>query len=191
MGWPLVISVKVSPFGDAGILTPGVRIPASPKGETLTGGWEGTTSGLFEYDLVNRKRKFYTIKTKYNKHREDNVGIGGNDIFYIPRLNPNKDVPWTFPINRDDLPEINDVEVIGSIIMPRYEFKIQNTNTEDPTAYYYNRILNIINQNSLDTSDVASLLSSDKNSNNKSGNSPTSSNTNANNKSSTYSAYFC
>lgn len=47
------------------------------------------------------------------------------------------------------------------------------------------RILNIINQNSLDTSDVASLLSSDKNSNNKSGNSPTSSNTNANNKSST------
>ena len=126
-------------------LTPGVRIPASPKGETLTGGWEGTTSGLFEYDLVNRKRKFYTIKTKYNKHREDNVGIGGNDIFYIPRLNPNKDVPWTFPINRDDLPEINDVEVIGSIIMPRYEFKIQNTNSEDPTAYYYNRILNIIN----------------------------------------------
>jgi hypothetical protein len=106
-------------------LTPGIRVPASPNGEALTGGWEGTKTGLFEYDIINRKRKFYTIKTKYNKHKIDNVTIPGDYVNYIPQTNDFKDIPWNFPVDRRDTPSISNVEVIGSAILPKYEFDVK------------------------------------------------------------------
>ena len=125
--------------------TMGVRVPASVNGETLTGGWEGTSTGLFEYDLINRKRKFYTIKTKYNKHSPTSTGVGGNSLYYLPIVNGYKDVPWNFPIDARQVKLVNDVEVIGSVIIPRYEFKIDDIEHEDPQTRFYDRILNLIN----------------------------------------------
>ena len=108
-------------------LTPGIRVPSSVNGDTLTGGWEGTTTGLFEYDIINRKRKFYTIKTKYNKHKENNLAISGDYVNYLPQINENKDIPWNFPVDRRDTPQISNIEVIGSAIVPRYEFDVDTT----------------------------------------------------------------
>ena len=115
-------------------LTPGIRIPASNNGEALTGGWEGTKTGLFEYDIINRKRKFYTIKTKYNKHKVDNVSIPGDYVNYIPQTNEFKDIPWNFPIDRRDTPAISSIEVIGSAILPKYEFDV------DIAVFDWNRL---------------------------------------------------
>ena len=66
--------------------TPGIRVPSSVNGEVLTGGWEGTNTGLFEYDIINRKRKFYTIKTKYNPHNSDSMATPGTTLLGIFRL---------------------------------------------------------------------------------------------------------
>jgi hypothetical protein len=115
-------------------LTPGIRIPASNNGEALTGGWEGTKTGLFEYDIINRKRKFYTIKTKYNKHKVDNVSIPGDYVNYIPQTNEFKDIPWNFPVDRRDTPAISSIEVIGSAILPKYEFDV------DIAVFDWNRL---------------------------------------------------
>jgi hypothetical protein len=38
-------------------IIPGIRIPSTLSGDVWLGGWEGTWTGLFEYDLLNRKRK--------------------------------------------------------------------------------------------------------------------------------------
>lgn len=108
-------------------LTPGIRVPSSVNGDVLTGGWEGTTTGLFEYDIINRKRKFYTIKTKYNKHKENNLAISGDYVNYLPQINVNKDIAWNFPVDRRDTPQISNIEVIGSAIVPRYEFDVDTT----------------------------------------------------------------
>lgn len=138
--------------------TPGIRIPASRNGEPLTGGWEGTKSGLFEYDLINRRRKFYTIKTRYNKHREDNVAYPGNELTYFPALNLNKDVAWNFPLSRTEASYVENVEIIGSAILPRYLFdfapgfdhsKIDYTNENydkdyDPAVVYPKNVINHI-----------------------------------------------
>lgn len=134
-------------------LTPGVRIPSSVNGEALTGGWEGTQSGLFEYDIINRKRKFYTIKTKYNKHKENNVSIAGDYVSYIPRVNEFKDIPWNYPIDGKDVPLIPEIDVIGSAIIPRYEFDVDTTvfkwdrlddKDYNPQMIFPKNILNII-----------------------------------------------
>jgi hypothetical protein len=62
------------PFGQFfNYIVPGIRIPSTTTGDAFLGGWEGTWTGLFEYDLLNRKRKFYTIKTIYKKHSEKNI----------------------------------------------------------------------------------------------------------------------
>ena len=102
--------------------TPGVRIPASKEGSPIAGGWEGTKNGLFEYDLVNRKRKFYTIKTKYNKHRANNLSYPGDELTYFPSINPNKDIAWNFPVSKEEAVHVNNVEIIGSVLIPRYHF---------------------------------------------------------------------
>jgi hypothetical protein len=114
--------------------TPGIRIPASVNGEPLTGGWEGTTNGLFEYDLINKKRKFYTLKTKYTKHRIDNVALPGSELTYFPSINPNKDIEWNFPVSREDAIYIENVEIIGSALIPRYSIDV------NPGFFDYNKI---------------------------------------------------
>ena len=113
--------------------TPGIRIPASVNGEPLTGGWEGTTNGLFEYDLINKKRKFYTLKTKYTKHRVDNVALPGSELTYFPSINPNKDIEWNFPVSREDAIYIENVEIIGSALIPRYSIDV------NPDFFDYNK----------------------------------------------------
>jgi len=133
--------------------TPGIRVPSSSNGEALTGGWEGTKTGLFEYDIVNRKRKFYTIKTRYNKHKVDNVSIPGDYVNYIPQTNDFKDIPWNFPVDSRDAPSISDMEVIGSAILPKYEFDVDinvfdwnrlNDKDYNPEMIFPSNILNII-----------------------------------------------
>jgi hypothetical protein len=114
--------------------TPGIRVPSSVNGDSLTGGWEGTTTGLFEYDIINRKRKFYTIKTRYNKHKETNVSISGDYVNYLPQVNEFKDIPWNFPVDKKNIPQIKDVEVIGSAIIPKYEFDV------DISVFDWNRL---------------------------------------------------
>ena len=114
--------------------TPGIRVPSSVNGDPFTGGWEGTTTGLFEYDIINRKRKFYTIKTKYNKHKNTNVSISGDHVNYLPQTNEFKDIPWNFPVDRRDIPQITNVEVIGSVIIPKYEFDV------DINVFDWNRL---------------------------------------------------
>jgi hypothetical protein len=134
-------------------LTPGVRIPSSVNGDVLTGGWEGTQTGLFEYDIINRKRKFYTIKTKYNKHKQNNVSIEGDYVNYIPQINESKDVPWNYPIDGRDVPLIPEIGVIGSTIIPRYEFDVDinvfrwdklDDKDYNPQMIFPKNILNII-----------------------------------------------
>lgn len=138
--------------------TPGIRIPASRNGEPLTGGWEGTKNGLFEYDLVNRKRKFYTIKTRYNKHRATNVASAGSELTYFPSINPNKDIAWNFPVSKEEAIYVNDVEIIGSTLIPRYYFdfapgldfnKMDYTNDNydknyDPATRFPDKIVNYL-----------------------------------------------
>ena len=106
-------------------ILPGIRIPSSADGDLNLGGWEGTWNGLFEYDLVNKKRKFYTIKTTYHKHNRDNVMEDGDEIVWFPQTNPNKvnsKTFWNYPIDYRDVKNIDDVSIIGSVLMPRMGF---------------------------------------------------------------------
>lgn len=130
---------------------PGIRVPASTDGENLTGGWEGTNSGLFEYDIINRVRKFYTIKSRYTKHSETNMSVEGDSINFFPEENPDLDVPWNFPVNRSRVNEINDdIDIIGSALIPRYEMYIDVPNSKindgdfNPTVNTPINVLNLI-----------------------------------------------
>jgi len=132
---------------------PGIRVPSSTNGENLTGGWEGTNSGLFEYDIVNRKRKFYTIKSKYNKHSETNMSEPGASLSYFPKIDDDVDISWNFPVLRDQVEQItSDIEIIGSALIPRYEMRIQNipnnsiSNPDfNPEVLAPNKLINLIN----------------------------------------------
>lgn len=107
----------------------GIRIPSTSSGDLYLGGWEGTWNGLFEYDLLNRRRNFYTIKTTHKKHGIGNVLTTGDDIAYFPTFNTGKaDTPWNFPINRDDLISIDEPYIIGSILLPRFETILTDDN---------------------------------------------------------------
>jgi hypothetical protein len=113
-------------------ILPGVRIPSSVNGDSNLGGWRGTWDGLFEYDIKNRKRKYYTVKTKHYKHNSQNVLLSGDDIMYFPTYNPNKeDITWNFPLSRDNLVNIDTPEVIGSVLIPRITIQMDgNTNND-------------------------------------------------------------
>jgi hypothetical protein len=135
--------------------TPGIRVPSSVNGDVLTGGWESTNTGLFEYDIINRKRKFYTLKSKYNPHSSDFMNVSGTVLNYFPQENPDKDVAWNFPVNREDVSKITtNIEIIGSALIPRYEFDLEyNTlnynNLADidynPNVRYPKDMINLIN----------------------------------------------
>ena len=103
-------------------IIPGIRIPSTLSGDVWLGGWEGTWSGLFEYDLLNRKRKFYTVKTIHSKHSRNNILTKDldNTVGYFPKFNPNKALaPWNFPITIDSAYNIDEPTIIGSVLIPR------------------------------------------------------------------------
>ena len=113
-------------------ILPGFRVPASLFGDTELGGWEDIKSSLFQYDIVNRQRKYYTIKSSYNKHTKTDVrDASGTEICFFPQTNPNKintDTYWNFPIDYRDVPNIENVSIVGSILMPRLLFYPLNNN---------------------------------------------------------------
>jgi hypothetical protein len=103
-------------------IVPGIRIPSTTTGDAFLGGWEGTWTGLFEYDILNRKRKYYTVKTIYKKHSNDNVLLPGNVVNCFPQFNPLKsNLYWNFPLSYDTLSEISEPQIIGSILVPRFQ----------------------------------------------------------------------
>ncbi len=108
-------------------IIPGIRIPATNNGDVWLGGWEGTWGGLFEYDLLNKRRKFYTVKTIHRKHAIDNILLPGDFVGYFPQFNPNKtNVPWNFPLSYNQLENINEPTIIGSILIPRFSTVYEN-----------------------------------------------------------------
>ena len=103
-------------------IVPGIRIPSTTTGDAFLGGWEGTWTGLFEYDILNKKRKYYTVKTIYKKHNSDNVLLPGDTVSYFPQFNPLKsNLYWNFPLSYDTLSEISEPQIIGSILLPRFQ----------------------------------------------------------------------
>jgi hypothetical protein len=107
--------------GFANQILPGIRIPSTINGDVWLGGWEGTWGGLFEYDILNRRRKFYTVKTIHKKHSLSNALIPGNFIGYFPQYNPNKSsVFWNFPLHFNTVANIDEPTIIGSILIPRF-----------------------------------------------------------------------
>jgi hypothetical protein len=108
-------------------ILPGIRIPSTNNGDPWLGGWEGTWGGLFEYDLINRNRKFYTVKTIHKKHSIDNALLPGDFIGYFPQFNPNKaDSFWNFPLSFDQVQNIDEPTIIGSILIPRFYTEYKN-----------------------------------------------------------------
>ncbi len=132
-------------------ILPGVRIPSSSNGANSLGGWEGTWGGIFEYDIINRKRKFYTVKTTYVKHSPTNILLPGDTISYFPKLNLNKtNVAWNFPINTNtNLSLYDEPTIIGSILLPR----VQIVGT-DVNVGKIDRPYKIINELWIDESDT-------------------------------------
>lgn len=135
-------------------LLPGFRAPTSLFGDTNLGGWEDISQSLFQYDIVNRKRRYYTIKSTYNKHKKTNVkDASGTEICWFPQTNPNKitdSIYWNFPIDYRDVPNIDNVSVIGSILMPRLFFernKKLSRFADSPSNDYFGStdLLNLIN----------------------------------------------
>jgi hypothetical protein len=114
-------------------IIPGIRIPSTNNGDAYLGGWEGTWRGLFEYDLINRKRKFYTVKTIHKKHSL-NVLQPGNFIGYFPKFNPNKSKSyWNFPLHFNELTNIDEPTIIGSVLIPRFTINYQFNELRRPT----------------------------------------------------------
>lgn len=107
-------------------ILPGFRVPTSLFGDPTLGGWEDIKTSLFQYDIINRKRRYYTIKSIYNKHQKNDVrDQTGNIISFFPQTNVNKindNIFWNFPIDYRDVPNIENVSIIGSILMPRLLF---------------------------------------------------------------------
>lgn len=112
---------RVSWGGFASQVLPGIRIPSSNQGDIFLGGWLGTWGGVFEYDILNRNRKFYTIKTSYKKHSLENVLLPGNYVGYFPQFNEFKaNNYWNFPLHYDEVSDIEYPEIIGSALIPRF-----------------------------------------------------------------------
>lgn len=110
-------------------ILPGVRIPSTSTGDVWLGGWDGTWTGLFEYDIINRKRKFYTVKTIHTKHDYNNIKKSGEYVRYFPSFSTDKqDAFWNFPINVEDTPSIEEPTIIGSILIPRVKIEPANEN---------------------------------------------------------------
>ena len=130
-------------------IIPGIRVPATASGDKWLGGWDGTTGGKFEYDLFNRKRKFYTLSTTYRKHDKENILLEGKSISYFPETSlSKKDHYWNFPIDHRDTEFIDDVTIIGGVLIPRVEFKL---NPSTKLSDYPSSLLIIPFKPSIDT----------------------------------------
>jgi hypothetical protein len=127
------------PWGSFGNqILPGVRIPSTNNGDVWLGGWEGTWGGLFEYDLIKRRRKFYTVKTIHKKHAIDNALLPGNFIGYFPQFNPNKaNVFWNFPLAFNQVQAIDEPTIIGSILIPRFFTNYQDGQFKRASKFLY------------------------------------------------------
>ena len=138
---------RVSWGGFTNQILPGVRIPTTASGDSYLGGWEGTWGGVFEYDLLNKKRKFYTVRTIHKKHSINNVLVDGSSIGYFPQFNENKsEAFWNFPIHYNEVENISDVSIIGSILLPRVKIDYNGDSLKRP-----NRILSEPFKDSSDT----------------------------------------
>ena len=122
------------PWGGFGNqILPGVRIPSTATGDVWLGGWEGTWGGLFEYDLLNKRRKFYTVKTIHRKHSLQNALLPGNYVGYFPQYNPNKStIYWNFPLHYNQVTNIDEPTIIGSILLPRFYTDYQDNELKRP-----------------------------------------------------------
>lgn len=115
-------------------ILPGVRIPSTNNGDTWLGGWEGTWGGMFEYDILNRRRKFYTVKTTHFKHSGSNILFDGDTICYFPEINQNyTGLTWNYPLNRRDLSTIDTPTIIGSILVPRFQIELDGDRVKHPS----------------------------------------------------------
>lgn len=138
--------------GYSNSIIPGIRIPATAAGDKWLGGWDGTTGGKFEYDLFNKKRKFYTLSTTYRKFDKSNVLLDGSSVSYFPQISPNKKGHyWNFPIDYRDTPYLDEVTVYGGVLIPRVEFK---TNITTKLSEYPSSLLVIPFKNAKDTYDI-------------------------------------
>jgi hypothetical protein len=122
------------PFGGfTNQILPGIRIPSKINGDAWLGGWGGTWDGLFEYDLLNKKRKFYTIKTIHKKHSLNNVLFGGDFVGYFPQFNEaKKNAPWNFPLHFNEVSDIDEPTIIGSVLIPRIKTELNGNKLNRP-----------------------------------------------------------
>lgn len=101
-------------------ILPGVRVPCNGAGDPNLGGWVDT-GALFEYDILNRQRKFYTVKVVHATHSISDTLASGNVVGYFPRFNPNKAASsWNFPLTIDNVVNYDNPTIIGSILLPRF-----------------------------------------------------------------------
>lgn len=101
-------------------ILPGIRIPCNNSGDPNLGGWVNT-GALFEYDILNRKRKFYTVKAIYNKTSLNDTLVDGDYVGYFPRFNPGKAAAfWNFPITIENVPQYDNPTIVGSVLLPRF-----------------------------------------------------------------------
>lgn len=49
--------------------TPGFKVPQSINGNRYLGGWETFPKSTFYYDIENNRKRFYTIRTRFRKHK--------------------------------------------------------------------------------------------------------------------------
>lgn len=129
---------RLSWGGFSNQILPGVRIPSNSNGDVWLGGWEGTWGGLFEYDITNRRRKFYTVKTIHKKHSINNALLPGDYVGYFPQFNPNKsNASWNFPLNYDQVADIEEPTIIGSVLVPRFLTVYENNQLKRPYKFLY------------------------------------------------------
>jgi hypothetical protein len=122
--------------GFANQILPGVRIPTNGNGDVWLGGWGGTWGGLFEYDILKRRRKFYTVKTIHKKHSLSNALLPGNFVGYFPQYNPNKsDATWNFPLHYNQVTNIDEPTIIGSILIPRFYINYEDNTLKRPHKF--------------------------------------------------------
>jgi hypothetical protein len=101
-------------------IVPGIRIPASNTGDPELGGWH-QDGALFEYDIINRKRKFYTVIVEHNKHDIDDVLTDGDYVGYLPKFNAAKSANyWNFPLTDENVINYDIPTIIGSVLVPRF-----------------------------------------------------------------------
>jgi hypothetical protein len=113
-------------------LSPGFRVPANKTtGDRYLGGWGGTWNdeSFFQYDIINTKQKYYTVKIKFRPHNEDDLRFDGTNLDYLPVL-PNSGSTdysrfYNFPIDPLEFNSTQKPEVIGCLYSPHFHLRSQ------------------------------------------------------------------